>query len=42
MGELNTLQSVLPNGLPNEVKAKATEDVLKNLAKQQIAPPIQP
>ncbi len=40
--ELNTLQSVLPNGLPNEVKAKATEDVLKNLAKQQIAPPIQP
>ena len=40
--ELNTLQSVLPNGLPNEVKAKATEDVLKNLAKQHAVPPIQP
>ena len=40
--EINTLKSVLPNGLPNEVKAKATEDVLKNLAKQHIAPPIQP
>ena len=40
--ELNTLQSILPNGLPNEVKAKATEDVLKNLAKQHAVPPIQP
>ncbi len=40
--ELNTLQSVLPNGLPNEVKAKATEDILKNLAKQHAVPPIQP
>ena len=40
--ELNTLQSVLPNGLPNEIKAKATEDILKNLAKQKITSPIQP
>ena len=40
--EINVLKSVLPNGLPNEVKAKATEDVLKNLAKQEINPPIKP
>ena len=40
--ELNTLKSVLPDGLPNEVKAKATEDILKNLAKQQAVPPLQP
>ena len=40
--EVNALQNVLPNGLPNEVKAKDTENVLKNLAKQQISPPVQP
>ncbi len=42
INEINTLQSVLPNGLPNEVKAKATEDILKNLAKQHAIPPIEP